>query len=87
MNKKIYNQLQTLVGKRVTLTEMDKSLSDVCKTKMNCFYAEEQNSPDHTFYFQRFDGKFDLDGTLYALPTREVRNEEQVWYITEITLD
>lgn len=87
MDFKTYNQLQTLVGKRFTLTEMDKALSDICGAKINSFYAEEQNSPDHTFYFQRFDGKFDLDGTLYALPTREVKDEKEVWYITEINGD
>lgn len=33
MDFKTYNQLQTLVGKRFTLTEMDKALSDACGGK------------------------------------------------------
>ena len=64
----IHTRLQGMVGTRQTETQINETLSKLCGAKMTCHYAEEQNSLDHTFYFQRFDGKFDLDGTFYALP-------------------
>jgi hypothetical protein len=39
------------------------------------------------FYFQKFDGTPDLDGTIYALPQRKDNDGEKVWYITEVSLD
>lgn len=83
----INTRLQGMVGRRQTETQINETLSKLCGTKMTCFYAEEQNALDHTFYFQRFDGKFDLDGTFYALPQLKEHNGEKVWYITEICLD
>jgi hypothetical protein len=80
-------RLQSMVGTRKTETQINDVLSQLCETKMTCFYAEEQNALDHTFYFQRFDGKYDLDGTFYALPQLAEHNGEKVWYITEICLD
>ena len=80
-------KLETLVGKRLTETEMVNELSDLFEVKMACFYAEEQNALDHTFYFQKFDGTPNFDGTIYALPQLKTTNGEKVWYITEVSLD
>ena len=86
--KKIYRvRLESLVGKRVTESEMINELSNLFEVKMSCFYADEQNALDHSFYFQKFDGTPDFDGTIYALPQRKDNDGEKIWYITEVSLD
>ena len=59
--QEIRYRLEGMVGTRKTETQINETLSELCETKMTCFYAEEQNALDHTFYFQRFDSFSDTE--------------------------
>lgn len=67
--------------KRVTLTEVENILTEHYGTKITIDMPDEQNAPDYSFYY--FDKNGEIDGTIYALPTREIRTSI-VYFITEI---
>lgn len=67
--------------KRVTLTQAEEILTKHYGTKITIEMADEQNAPDYTFYY--YDESGEIDGTIYALPTREIRTSI-VYLITEI---
>ena len=67
--------------KRVTLTQAEEILTKHYGTKITIEMPDEQNSPDYTFYY--YDESGEIDGTIYALPTREIRTSI-VYLITEI---
>jgi hypothetical protein len=73
-----------LYHKRMTLTQIEKILTDFYGVKIMVEMPDEQNSPDYTFYY--YDEKGEIDGTIYALPTRE-NTTSVVYFITEIAFE
>lgn len=70
--------------KRVTLTQVEEILTKHYGTKITITMPDEQNAPDYTFYY--YDESGEINGTIYALPTREIRTSI-VYLITEIDFE
>lgn len=75
------NLWHKLWHKRITLTEAEEILSKHYGAKIEITMLDEQNAPDYTFYY--YDESGEINGTIYALPTREIRTSI-VYLITKI---
>ena len=89
MNTELYTNLQTLIGSRGTIQQIEAAIHDVTgvSTTLSPF---EENLDDNDLGFQFSLESFDdiednyYDFDIYLIQTRAWDYLEPVWYITEI---